>query len=66
VQGVGDAAYFECCPCSQRRAPALWVKVGTHDLIIDAEVESPATEATVRSTMLAMARVLTAKLRGRP
>jgi hypothetical protein len=65
VKGLGDDAYFECCPCSSRSAPALWVKVGTNDLIIDAEVEPPATEASVRSTMISLARALEAKLRNR-
>jgi len=65
VKALGDAAYFECCPCSSKRAPALWVKMGTNDLIIDAEVEAPATEASVRSTMISMARALEAKLRNR-
>jgi hypothetical protein len=66
AKGVGDVAYFECCPCSAKSAPALFVKVGSHDLIIDAGVEPPATEASVRSTMISLAKAVEARLRSRP
>ncbi len=66
VKGVGDEAYFECCPCSSRSAPNLWVKVGSNDLVINADVEPPATETSVKSTMISMAKALAAKLRNRP
>ena len=65
ARGVGDVAYFECCPCSAKSAPALYVKVGSHDLIVDADIEPPATEASVRSTMTSLAKAVAAKLRNR-
>jgi hypothetical protein len=65
VKGVGDVAYFECCPCSAKSAPALFVKVESDDLIVDADVEPPATEASVRSTMTSLAKAVEAKLRNR-
>jgi hypothetical protein len=63
VKGVGEKAYFECCPCSARNAPDLYVKVGSKDLIVSAKVEAPATEASMRPIMISLAQAVAAKLR---
>ncbi len=64
VAGVGDDAFFESCPASQpiRSAP-LYVKAGSKDLIIQMDIQAPATEATVRNTIIAIAKAAVAKVR---
>jgi hypothetical protein len=64
VSGVGDDAFFEVCPESKpiRSAP-LYVKAGSKDLIIQVDIEAPATEATVRNIVIAIAKAAVAKVR---
>ncbi|MEO7474835.1 MAG: hypothetical protein ABIY46_05830 [Gemmatimonadales bacterium] len=68
VQGVGDDAFFESCPgkSAKRRVDPLYVKVGSSDLMITMDIKPPATEASSRPTVVAMARAAAAKLRNRP
>jgi hypothetical protein len=65
VKGVGDDAYFESCPSktAKKRTDPLYVKVGPNDLIVQMDVKAPATEASSRPTVIALARALAAKLR---
>lgn len=64
VTGVGDDAYFASCPASRsKRSAPLYVKAGTNDLILQLDVEPPATEASVRQTLIALARAVERKLR---
>jgi hypothetical protein len=64
VAGVGDAAFFESCPASRsKRSPPLYVKVGANDLIVQMDVEPPATVASVRPLVLAIAQAAVRKLR---
>ena len=64
VAQVGDDAFFEFCPDSRtRRSSPLYVKAGTSDLIVQIDVEPPATEASVRPVVLAVARAAVRTLR---
>jgi hypothetical protein len=64
VAGVGDDAFFESCPASKSlRSAPLYVKAGSNDLIIQMDIEAPATEATVRNTVIAIAKAAVAKVR---
>jgi hypothetical protein len=63
VKGVGDDAFFESCPSSRStRSAPLFVKAGANDLIVQLDVEPPATEASVRPTVIAVAKAAVAKL----
>lgn len=65
VSGVGDEAFFEVCPSAGRlsRTPPLYVKAGTKDLIVQMDIESPDTEATIRPKVIAVAKAAAAKVR---
>jgi hypothetical protein len=63
VQGVGDEAFFESCPKGKlKRTDPLYVKAGANDLIIEMDVEPPATEVSARQTVIAMAKAAVANL----
>jgi len=63
VAGVGDDAFFESCPApSVKRSPPLYVKAGTNDLIVQMDIEPPATPASVRAMVIAVARAAVLKL----
>lgn len=63
VSGVGDLAFFESCPPPDpdRSAP-LFVKVGSNDLIVQMDIEKPATAASVRPKVISVAKAAVAKL----
>jgi len=64
VAGVGDDAFFESCPNPKlTRSAPLYVKVGTNDLIVQLDIKTPATEASARTTVIAVAKAAVAKLR---
>lgn len=65
VSGVGDEAFFEICPSAGRlsRTPPLYVKAGAKDLIVQMDIESPDTEATIRPKVIAVAKAAAAKMR---
>jgi hypothetical protein len=64
VAGVGDDAFFESCPNPKlKRSAPLYVKVGTNDLIVQLDIKAPATEASARTTVIAVAKAAVAKLR---
>lgn len=65
VSGVGDEAFFEICPSAGRlsRTPPLYVKAGTKDLIVQMDIDSPDTEATIRPKVIAVAKAAAAKMR---
>ena len=64
VAGVGDNAFFESCPTPKlKRSAPLYVKAGTNDLIVQLDIKEPATEASARSTVIAVAKAAVAKLR---
>ncbi len=64
VVGVGDNAFFESCPNSKlKRSAPLYVKAGTNDIIVQLDIKPPATEASARSTVIAVAKAAVAKLR---
>jgi hypothetical protein len=64
VKGVGDAAFFESCPSSRStRSAPLFVKAGENDLIVQIDMKPPATEASVRPMVIAVAKAAVAKLR---
>jgi hypothetical protein len=63
VAGVGEDAFFESCPASRsQRFPPLYVRAGTNDLILQMDVEPPATVAAVRQTLIAIAQAAVRKL----
>jgi hypothetical protein len=63
VRGVGDQAFFENCPIpNSRRSPPLYVKAGSNDLIVQMDIEPPATAASVKLTVIAVAKAAAAKL----
>jgi hypothetical protein len=64
VSGLGDEAFFESCadPKPIRSAP-LFVKVGANDLIFQLDVKPPATPASLKPTLIAVARAAVGKLR---
>lgn len=64
VPGVGDDAFFQSCTASRvKRSPPLYVKAGTYDLIVQIDVEPPATQASVRPIVIAVAKAALLKLR---
>ena len=65
VSGVGDEAFFEICPSAGRlsRTPPLYVKAGAKDLIVQMDIDSPDTEATIRPKVIAVAKAAAAKVR---
>ena len=64
VAGVGDNAFFESCPTPKlKRSAPLYVKVGANDLIVQLDIKEPATEASARSTVIAVAKAAAARLR---
>lgn len=64
VTGVGEDAFFESCPASRvKRSPPLYVKAGTNDLIVQMDVEPPATQESVRPIVIAIAQAAVLKLR---
>jgi hypothetical protein len=61
---VGDEAYFEVCPAAMRaRTAPLYVKAGNKDLILQMDVDSPDTEASLKPKLIALAKAAAAKLR---
>jgi hypothetical protein len=64
VTGVGDDAFFEICRVGKPRlTDPLYVKVGSNDLIVSMDIDPPATEASARQTVIAVAKAAAAKLR---
>jgi hypothetical protein len=64
VAGVGDDAFFQVCPATQvKRSPPLYVKAGTADLIVQMDVQPPATRESVQQVVIALARAAAAKAR---
>ena len=65
VSGVGDEAFFEVCPSAGKlsRTPPLYVKSGSKDLIVQMDIDSPDTEATIRPKVIAVAKAAAAKVR---
>ena len=63
VSGVGDLAFFESCPTDAKRSAPLYVKAGANDLVLQMDIEPPATAASVRSKVIAVAKAAVAKLR---
>lgn len=61
VRGLGELAYVEVC--ARSRGPVVYVKVGAHDLVVQLDAEPPATAASVKPALLAVARAAAAKLR---
>jgi hypothetical protein len=63
VAGVGDDAFFESCPASRsKRSPPLYVKAGSNDLIVQIDIDPPATQASARAVVIALAKAAVAKL----
>ena len=64
VKGVADDAFFQNCPDPRsKRSSPLFVKAGANDLILQMDIEPPATAARVREIVLELARAAVAKLR---
>jgi hypothetical protein len=65
VSGVGDDAFYESCPTksAKRRVDPLYVKVGSDDLVVEMDIRAPATEESARNTVVALAKVVTGKLK---
>jgi hypothetical protein len=65
VAAVGDDAFYESCPTNRpkRRVDPLYVKVGANDLVVEMDIRAPATEESVRNTVVALAKAVTAKLK---
>ncbi len=61
LSGVGDLAFAELCP--RDRGPRVYVKAGAHDVIVQIDAEPPATAASVKPTVVAVAKAAAAKLR---
>lgn len=58
--GVGDDAVVEACP--NDRGPTVHASVGANDLLVQIDAK-PATEASARKTVLALAKAAAAKVR---
>jgi hypothetical protein len=64
VAGVGDAAFFEVCPATKlSRTPPLYVKKGATDLVLQLDIKAPDTDASLRPTLIALARAAAAKVK---
>jgi hypothetical protein len=63
LTGVGDVAFFEvCADPGIRRSSPLYVKVGTQDIILQLDLQAAATDASVRPTLIALAKAVASKL----
>ena len=63
VKGVGEDAFFESCPTRSKRGPPLYAKVGTNDIIVQMDIEPPATAESTTQLVIAVAKAAAAKLR---
>jgi len=63
LSGVGDVAFMETC--EQDRGPAAYANAGKWDLIVQMDAEAPATPASVKPAIVAVAKAAAAKLRTR-
>ena len=65
VTGVGDDAFFQTCPPNPRvlRSPPLYVKAGGNDLLLQIDTKPPVTDASAKTTLVALAKAAVAKLR---
>jgi hypothetical protein len=62
--GLGDLALWEFCANSKiKRSSPLYVKSGSNDFILQLDLEPPATEASVRPTLIALAKAVIPKLK---
>jgi hypothetical protein len=61
VSALGDAAFIESCP--KDRGPVAYIKVGANDLIVQMDVLPPGTAASVKPTLIAVAKAAVAKAR---
>jgi hypothetical protein len=61
VSGLGDAAYIETCP--KDRGPVAYIKAGANDLIVQMDAVAPATAASLKPTLIAVAKAAVAKAR---
>jgi hypothetical protein len=62
--GVGEVAYFETC--GDRRGPVAYAKAGAWDVVVQMDAEPPATAASVRPAIIAVAKAAAAKARAKP
>ena len=61
VSGLGDEAYIETCP--KNRGPIAFIKTGPNDLVVQMDAVAPATAASVKPTLVAVAKSVVAKAR---
>ena len=65
VSGVGDDAFYESCPSKtpKKRVDPLYVKIGSNDIVVEMDIRPPVTEASAKSTVVALAKAVAAKLK---
>lgn len=65
VSGVGDDAFYESCPSKtpKKRVDPLFVKIGSNDIVVEMDIRPPVTEASAKSTVVALAKAVAAKLK---
>jgi hypothetical protein len=61
VSALGDAAYIESCP--KDRGPAVYIKVGANDLIVQMDANPPGSSASIKPTLIAVAKAAVANAR---
>jgi hypothetical protein len=61
VSGLGDEAFIETCP--KNRGPTAFIKAGANDLVVQMDAIAPATAASVKPALLAVAKTVVAKAR---
>jgi len=61
LSGVGDVAFLETCEKS--RGPVAYANAGKWDLVVQMDVEPPATPASVKAPIVTVAKAAAAKLR---
>ncbi len=63
LSGVGDVAFLETCEKS--RGPVAYASAGKWDLVVQIDAEPPATAASVKAPIIAVAKAAAAKLRAK-
>jgi hypothetical protein len=61
LSGVGDVAFMEFC--EKDRGPTTYANVGKWDLMVEMDVLPPATAASVKPAIVAVAKAAAARLR---
>ena len=63
LSGIGEVAFLETCESS--RGPVAYAKAGTWDVVVQMDAKPPATAASVKPAILAVAKAAAARLKAK-